>query len=90
MWNFNITKMKTAVNIILAFLSAILCIAIVSCEKMMGNYLEKPPGVDADENLIFSSKNNAEAFLMGIYKDGMYTDLPEWNDRNGRRDAAFG
>lgn len=90
MWNFNINKMKTVADAILAFSFAILCFAIVSCEKMMGDYLEKAPGVDVDEDVIFSSQNNAESFLMGIYKDGMYTDLPEWNDRNGRRDAAFG
>ncbi|WP_294081947.1 RagB/SusD family nutrient uptake outer membrane protein [Proteiniphilum sp. UBA5384] len=57
---------------------------------MMGNFLEKPPGVDVTEDTIFATQNNVETFIMGIYKDGMYTDMPEWNDRNGKRDAAFG
>jgi hypothetical protein len=60
-----------------------------SCEDMMGDFIEKPPGVDVTEDTIFSSQINVEKFLMGIYKDGMYTDLPEWNDRNGRRDSPF-
>ena len=71
MWNFNINKMKTVADAILAFSFAIMCFAIVSCEKMMGDYLEKAPGVDVDEDVIFSSQNNAESFLMGIYKDGI-------------------
>lgn len=66
-----------------------ICLISTSCEDMMGNFLEKPPSVDVTEDTIFSSQKNAETFLMGIYKDGMYTDLPEWNDRNGRRDASF-
>ena len=70
MCNFNINKMKTVADAILAFSFAIMCFAIVSCEKMMGDYLEKAPGVDVDEDVIFSSQNNAESFLMGIYKDG--------------------
>lgn len=63
---------------------------VTSCEDMMGDFLEKPPGVDVTVDTIFSSQINAEKFLMGIYRNGMYTDLPMWNDRDGGRDAAYG
>ena len=63
--------------------------SVTSCEDMMGDFLEKPPGVDVTEDTIFSSKQYAEEFLVGLYRDGVHTALPEWNDRNGRRDAPW-
>lgn len=82
--------MKKAIKLLLGVSYIILHLSLTSCEKMMGGFLEKPPGVDVTQDTIFSTQNNVETFLMGIYKDGMYTDLPEWNDRNGRRDSPFG
>jgi hypothetical protein len=58
-----------------------------SCEKMMGDFLDKAPGVDVTEDTIFSTQINAEKFLVGIYQQGMYTDLPQWNTSDGQRDA---
>ncbi|MDD4590584.1 MAG: RagB/SusD family nutrient uptake outer membrane protein [Parabacteroides sp.] len=82
--------MKTSVKLLFGVSYMIFYLSFTSCEDMMGNFLEKPPGVDVTEDTIFATQNNVETFLMGIYKDGMYTDLPEWNDRNGRRDSPFG
>ena len=55
----------------------------------MGDFLEKPPGVDITEDTIFSSQVYAEEFLTGIYRDGVHNGLPAWDDRNGRRDAPW-
>jgi len=68
---------------------AIFSTMLISCEDMMGDFLDKPPGVDVTEDTIFSSQLNTESFLMGIYKDGIYTDLPIWNARDGWRDSPF-
>lgn len=70
-------------------LCAIFSTILISCEDMMGDFLDKPPGVDVTEDTIFTSQKNTESFLMGIYKDGMYTDLPMWTARDGRRDSPF-
>lgn len=82
--------MKTSVKLLIGVSYVIYYLSFTSCEDMMGGFLEKPPGVDVTEDTIFATQNNVETFIMGIYKDGMYTDLPEWNDRNGRRDSPFG
>jgi hypothetical protein len=73
--------MKTLFKFTIAF--GILFLYLTSCEDMMGDFLEKPPGVDVTEDTIFSSQINAERFLMGIYREGMYSDMPEWSDRDG-------
>ena len=73
----------------LTIVFSIFYMLLMSCEDMMGGYLDKPPGVDVTEDTIFSSQINAETFLMGIYRDGMYMDLPEWSERQGRRDSPF-
>lgn len=70
-----ITKLIIVVSIINLYFS--------SCEDMMGNFLDKPPGVDVTEDTIFSNQISAERFLMGIYREGMYSDMPEWSDRDG-------
>lgn len=72
--------------VIISF-SLIVCIMSTSCEDMMGNFLEKPPGVDVTLDTIFSTQIQAETFISGIYTDGMYTDLPRWSVLDGRRDA---
>lgn len=76
--------MKTLIRLaIIAIAFSIFYLHLTSCEDMMGNFLEKPPGVDVTEDTIFSSQINAERFLMGIYREGMYSDMPEWSDRDG-------
>ena len=70
-------------SIKLIIIFGVFSLLMPSCEDMMGDYLEKPPGVDVTEDTIFSSQINAERFLMGIYREGMYSDMPEWSDRDG-------
>ena len=82
--------MKNLVQFIkLTVVFSVFCMFSTSCEDIMGGYLDKPPGVDVTEDTIFSTRINAETFLVGIYQDGMYMDLPEWSDRCGRRDGLF-
>ena len=73
--------MKTLFKLTIAF--GLFLLYLTSCEDMMGDFLEKPPGVDVTEDTIFSSQINAERFLMGIYREGVYSDMPEWSDRDG-------
>lgn len=76
--------MKTLIKIIkLIIVVSIINLYFSSCENMMGNFLDKPPGVDVTEDTIFSNQISAERFLMGIYREGMYSDMPEWSDRDG-------
>lgn len=60
-----------------------------SCEDMMGHYLDKAPGVDVTLDTIFSTQRNAETFIVNMYKVGIHTDLPKWDDLDGRRDAIY-
>lgn len=45
------------------------------CEDMMGDFLEKAPSVDVTEDVIFSSKTEAEKFLASIYRYGIHSNL---------------
>ncbi len=78
-------------KIIIIFNSIILCWVVLSssCEDMMGNYLDKAPGVDVTLDTIFSSQRNAETFVVNMYKEGMHSDLPRWDDYDGKRDAIY-
>lgn len=73
----------------LSIVFIIVLMLTTSCEDMMGDFLDKPPGVDVTEDTIFSTQVNAEAFLNGIYRDGMYADIPDWDLRNGNRAYLF-
>lgn len=70
----------------LTIIFSIIGLLTTSCEDMMGNFLDKPPGVDVTEDTIFSTQINVESFLTGIYRNGMYADIPEWTQRNGNRE----
>lgn len=75
------------------FILILICFTVIvgssSCEDIMGDFLDKAPGVDVTEDTIFKSQISAEKFLVGTYLDGLYTDLPQWNTRDGSRDAIF-
>jgi hypothetical protein len=71
---------------VIAFL--FLSVVFYSCEDMMGDYLEKAPGVDVTEDTIFSNRNRAETFLFSIYEYGIHSNLSyagswEARDREG-------
>ena len=42
-----------------------------SCKKPLKDFLEKAPGVDVTENLVFSNRVNAEAYVSTMYQFGM-------------------
>lgn len=56
-------------------------VLLPSCEKMMGDFLEKAPGVDVTEDTIFSNKVQVETFVAGTYSYGIHSILPR-NDIN--------
>lgn len=60
-------------NILLSIIACILL--LTSCEDIMGDYLDKAPGVDVTENTIFSSKTQVETFLASIYQYGIHSNL---------------
>ena len=43
---------------------------LFSCKKVE-NFLDKAPGVDIDENTVFSTRQNAEQFVATLYQYGM-------------------
>ncbi len=45
----------------------------VSCKKDIENFLDKAPGVDLDESVIFSSKAQLETFIAATYRIGIHT-----------------
>ena len=75
--------------IVLISLCLMIYILSSSCERTMGGFLDKAPGVDVTEDSIFTSQISAEKFLVGTYLDGLYSDLPRWDARDGNRDAIF-
>ena len=50
--------------------------SIVSCEDMMGDFLEKAPGVDVTEDTIFSSPTQVETYVANTYLQGLHSMLP--------------
>ena len=70
-------------NITIGILASVLLLAIASCEDMMGDFLEKAPGVDVTEDTIFSSKSQVEMFLASIYEYGIHSNLGLGNPNNG-------
>lgn len=51
------------------------CFMTISCKKDIEGFLDKAPGVDLDEAVIFSSKVQLETFIAGTYRIGMHTIL---------------
>ncbi len=85
--------MKFIVNIIFILL---VLLSIYSCEDMMGDFLEKAPGVDVTEDTIFSSKTQVETFIAATYQQGMHStimlqeDASTGNSSYGKTDAITG
>ena len=68
--------MKRIFLLIISIFSLILTSALFSsCEDMFGDYLEKAPGVDVTEDTIFSSADQVNLFLTGIYEYGIHANL---------------
>lgn len=56
-----------------------------SCENGVGDFLDKAPGVDITEDVVFSSKQELLNFVAGIYFDGIPAGYPYkgFNDISG-------
>lgn len=63
-------------NLFIIVICAIAFAQLTSCEKMMGNYLDKAPGVDVTEDTIFTSKVQVETFVTGTYRYGIHSIFP--------------
>ncbi|MGV8096803.1 MAG: RagB/SusD family nutrient uptake outer membrane protein [Mangrovibacterium sp.] len=65
-------------NLIILFIT---CFALgglfSSCEEMFGDYLDKAPGVDVDEDVLFSSADQVEKLMNGMYSYGTFNDMGE-------------
>lgn len=78
-------------NIIIIFICVVIFTLLPSCEKMMGDYLDKAPGIDVTEDTIFSSKVQVETFVAGTYRYGIHSILPrgeEWTYTGGNYDLS--
>jgi hypothetical protein len=51
-----------------------------SCKKNLKEFLDKAPGVDITEDIVFSSKSNVEAYISTLYRYGMVSLLPNSDD----------
>lgn len=68
--------MKRTVIYVISFVLAVFL--GTSCD----DYLEKPPGVDLTEDMIFDNEQNLEEFINGTYWLGVTSDLG-WQGREG-------
>ncbi|MFV0266084.1 MAG: RagB/SusD family nutrient uptake outer membrane protein, partial [Draconibacterium sp.] len=73
------------------FIVIVLVAYLTSCEDMMGDFLEKAPGVDVTEDTIFSSQVQVETFIAGTYLQGLHSILPliDDNDMSGNQHFAM-
>ena len=69
-------------NIIIIFICLITFVLLPSCEKMMGTYLDKAPGVDVTQDTIFSSKTQVETAIVSMYRIGMHSTMPRDDENN--------
>lgn len=60
----------------LVVLYSCLSIAFLFSCKKVANFLDKPPGVDIDENTIFSSRVQLDLFVATMYQFGLPSPLP--------------
>ena len=68
--------MRNIMNIAKGFVLIGLLCGFTACESMMGDFLDKAPGVDVDEDVIFSSRVQVETFLASIYQFGIHSKQP--------------
>lgn len=63
-------------------LGTVLLGGLVSCEDMMGDFLDKPQGSEVNEDTIFSTKKNVEALLFSCYQYGLHSYYPYHNQNS--------
>ena len=69
------------------YIPVLLWLVFFSCKK---DYLDKAPGVDVSEDLIFSSKTEVEKEVAGLYLEGAPSTLGIHTQIAGTRNARFG
>lgn len=69
-------------NIIILFIFCAAILLLPSCEDMMGDYLEKAPGVDVTEDTIFTNKVQVETFIASMYRFGLHSNMPRYETTN--------
>jgi starch-binding outer membrane protein, SusD/RagB family len=68
----------------------------ISCKKNLKEFLDKSPGVDITEDVVFSNKANVEAYISTLYRYGMVSLLPNNDDEansnplNGKSFPLYG
>lgn len=70
--------MKNRTIIKLLFMFTVVPVFFGSCN--LDDFLEKPPGVDHTEDMIFSTKRGIESYLYGTYTYGLHSYYPYYND----------
>lgn len=68
--NINLKRLKQLVSPLLILLVLVLPVAVVSCEDMMGNYLEKPAGRRCDRRYYIFIENTSGDILNEYLSDG--------------------
>ncbi|OAQ42014.1 glycan metabolism protein [Pedobacter psychrophilus] len=63
--------MKNYKKLFVIVFFSVICFTNNSCKKDITQFLEKAPGVDINENTIFSSRQQLDIFLATIYKFGL-------------------
>ncbi len=63
-----------------AVFCGVLGLMATACEKSLTEFLDKAPGVDVNENTIFSSKAQLEQFVAGTYRLGIHSPFTYRND----------
>lgn len=79
--------MKKLLYIIIPFFTILTTLS--SCEDMMGDFLDKAPGVDVSEDTIFSSKTQVETFVIGTYYYTLVSDVLAWWDARDKADGTI-
>lgn len=68
-----------------------LCIAaVLLCIGCNREFLDKAPGIDVDENTIFSSQTEVETYVAGMYLEGVHSMLGLHSQVAGVTSARFG
>lgn len=57
-------------------LSLSLLLISASCRKPLSEFLDKAPGVDVTEDIVFSKRANVEAYVSTLYQYGMVSIFP--------------
>jgi hypothetical protein len=67
-------------NLIALIVFSGLTCTLSSCEGLFGDFLDKAPSVDVVEDDIFKSQAQVETFVAGIYRYGMHTGAPGFDN----------